>query len=180
MEPGWRRLISVDKVKIWLEGVREADFSYLYSSEYLALAAIALALCLLFLAIRQIPPRLIPAFRGETGQVRISRQALLEIVLAACEQLPEVRRPSIRLRSRKKVDIEVRIRLDGPAMLRDTASCLQSHLKESLTNNLGIERLGNISILVTGIRRGGQAHQRLPEAPPESPAPEDSAEKEKA
>lgn len=174
------------QLETWLESIRAADFGYLSEEPFLVLGAIALGLLLLLLLLRLRPPSRIKAFKGETGYVEISRHALLDLVHSACEQLPEVRKPSIKVRARRKLDLSVRIRVDGSAHLRDTASYLQSHLKDALENNLGVERLGKIQILVTGVRsvssrkvdlnqRGGE--QPKPDAgKPVAAAPKPSAE----
>lgn len=141
-----------DKLKTWYEAVCSTDFTYLGEKPFLIIGGTALALLILWLLYRLRPRRRIRAFKGETGYVEISRHALLELVHSACEQMPEVRKPSIKIRARRKLNLSVRIRVDGTAMLRDTAAHLQTHLKDSLENNLGVERLGKIEILVTGIR----------------------------
>jgi hypothetical protein len=174
------------QLETWLESIRAADFGYLSEEPFLVLGAIALGLLLLLLLLRLRPPSRIKAFKGETGYVEISRHALLDLVHSACEQLPEVRKPSIKVRARRKLDLSVRIRVDGSAHLRDTASYLQSHLKDALENNLGVERLGKIRILVTGVRsassrkvdlnqRGGE--QPKPDAgKPSAPSPKPASE----
>jgi len=152
-----------EKITDWINGIQNADFSYLAQREYLILAAIAGALILLLIIKRSLPRRRIRAFKGETGYVEISRHALLELVHSACEQMPEVRKPSIKIRAKRKLNLSVRIRVDGSVHLRDTASFLQNHLKDSLENNLGVEKLGRIEVLVTGIRAGVRPKVKGPE-----------------
>jgi uncharacterized alkaline shock family protein YloU len=142
----------LEKINEWLDRIRATDFHYLAQKEFLIIGGVALGLILLLLLKRLCPTRQIRAFTGETGYVEISRSALLEMVHSACEQLPEVRKPSIKIKAHRKLNISVRIRLDSSAHLRDTASFLQSHLKDALETNLGIENLGKIQILVTGVR----------------------------
>lgn len=172
-----------------MNAIREADFSYLSQDNYLLMGAIALGLLLILLLLRLRPPSRIRAFQGETGYVEISRHALLGLVYSACEQLPEVRKPSVKVRGRRRLNLSVRIRVDGSAHLRDTASYLQTHLKDALENNLGVEKLGRIEILVTGIRAASTPRKvDLNESPAESkapapspaPAPEPAAKKESA
>lgn len=171
----------------YLNTIREADFSYLSQDGFLLLGAIVLGLLLILLLLRLRPPSRIRAFQGETGYVEISRHALLGLVHSACEQLPEVRKPSVKVRGRRRVNLSVRIRVDGSAHLRDTASYLQTHLKDALENNLGVEKLGKIEILVTGIRAASTPRKiDLNQSPPESrtpapaPAPEPAAKNEPA
>ncbi|MEM0966914.1 MAG: hypothetical protein AAGJ81_12250 [Verrucomicrobiota bacterium] len=143
-----------EKIKIWFESIQATDFSYLSEGIYAKLGLIALGLFIILIVLRLRPVRKIRAFKGETGPVEISRHALLELVLSACEQLPEVRKPSIKIRAKRRLNLLVRIKVDGASHLRDTAAFLQSHLKDALENNLGVERLGKIRVLVTGIKKG--------------------------
>ena len=150
-----------DKTKIWLESVREANFDYLSQNEFLIMGGVALALLFILLLCRLRPARRIRAFSGETGSVEISRSALLNLVYSACEQLPEVRKPTVKIRGRRKLSLSVRIQLDASAHLRDTASYLQSHLKDALENNLGVEKLGKIEILVTGVKAASKTRSGI-------------------
>ena len=136
----------------WLDHLRSLDLGYLIDPPYSYLWFAAVGLLALYLLWRLRPPSKIRAFRGDTGYVMVSRHALLELVYSACEQLPEVRKPSVRIRSKRKLHLQVRIQVDGSSRLRDTSSYLQTHLKDALENNMGIERLGSIEVVVTGIR----------------------------
>jgi len=141
-----------EKIQNYCETFRSEDLNYLAREPYLFLGIAALGLLILWLLYRIRPRRKIKAFKGDTGAVEISKHALLELVRSACEQMPEVRKPSIRIRPRRKLNLAVRIRVDGSARLRDTASFLQNHIKDALENNLGVENLGKIEVMVTGIR----------------------------
>ena len=146
-----------------LQGV---ELGYLLEPRYLVLAGIVVVLVLLLLYLRTRPPKKIRAFRGDTGPVEVSRHALLELVHATCAELPEVRKPSVRVRDRGGLRLTVRIQVNGSAHLRDTAAQLQALLKESLESNLGVERLRAIEVLVTGIRKRGRTSADLPPSPP--------------
>ena len=151
-----------------LQGV---ELGYLLEPRYLVLAGIVVVLFLLLLYLRTRPPKKIRAFRGDTGPVEVSRHALLELVHATCAELPEIRKPSVRVRDRGGLRLTVRIQVNGSAHLRDTASQLQALLKESLESNLGVERLRAIEVLVTGIRkRGRTSADRNPPPPAEAVA----------
>tara|TARA_R100000027_G_scaffold67048_2_gene64394 strand:- start:882 stop:1724 length:843 start_codon:yes stop_codon:yes gene_type:complete len=169
----------LESLQNWFESAKGTDFQFLAQREYLIVAGIALGLIVLLLLLRMRPARRIRAFKGETGYVEISRHALLELVHSACEQLPEVRKPAIKIKARRKLNLSVRIRVDGSAHLRDTASFLQTHLKDALENNLGVEKLGKIEILVTGIRAAKRPKVDLNqrEAAEEAPAPRPVEEK---
>lgn len=136
-----------------LQGV---EFGYLLEPRYLVLAGIVVVLVFFLLYLRARQPKRIRAFRGDTGPVEVSRHALLELVHATCAELPEVRKPAVRVRARGGLHLTVRIQVNGSAHLRETAAQLQSLLKESLESNLGVERLRSIEVLVTGIRKRGK------------------------
>lgn len=142
----------LDKIEQWCASIKPEDLEYLIRQPYIIISLAALGILFLWLLYRLRPRRKIKAFKGDTGPVEISRHALLELVRSACEQLPEVRKPSIRIRPRRKLHLAIRIRVDGSARLRDTASFLQNHIKDALENNLGVENLGKIEVMVTGIR----------------------------
>ena len=153
-----------EKIKSWFTELVGTDFQFLAQREFLFIVGAALALLIILLIIRYRPGRRIRAFRGETGRVDISRHAIHELVRSACEQMPEVYKSSIKIKVRRKLSITVRIRLESKAYLRDTASFLQAHLKDSLENNLGIQKVGKIEILVTGIRNGSSPKVDLNES----------------
>jgi len=159
----------------WMQSLRSIDLSYLIDPPYSYFWVAAIGLLVIYFLFRIRPPSKIRAFRGDTGYVMVSRHALLELVYSACEQLPEVRKPSVRIRSKRKLHLQVRIQVDGSARLRDTSSFLQTHLKDALENNLGMERLGTIEVVVTGIRTTPKNRPDLNErrdiAPP-TPPPE--------
>ena len=130
-------------------------FSHLWQPAYLcaALAVILLALALYFLAGRQ--PRAILAYTTENGRLMISRAAIGELVRSACAQLDDIERPRVRLRVRgRKAHFKVFIKLKSGACLREIEATLQKHLRRELRENLGIERLGTIDIVATGIESG--------------------------
>jgi len=164
----------------WLNHLRSLDLSYLAEPPYSYLWIAATALLILYLLFRLRPPSKIRAFRGETGYVMVSRHALLELVYSACEQLPEVRKPSVRIRSKRKLHLQVRIQVDGSARLRDTSAFLQTHLKDALENNMGIERLGSIEVVVTGIRSTPKNRPDLNERREDPPLSSPSGESLKA
>jgi len=169
-----------EKITHWFDSIRATDFSYLGQNPYWTIAAIALGLLILLLLYRIRPRRRIRAFKGETGYVEISRHALLELVHSACEQMPEVRKPTIKIKPRRRLNLSVRIRVDGTVQLRDTAAFLQTHLKDALENNLGVEKLGKIEILVTGIRASSRPKTQRPGVDLNEPRREPSIPTEKA
>jgi uncharacterized alkaline shock family protein YloU len=117
----------------------------------LAIAVIVLIVVVILLRRRQ--PSSVPAFETESGTVRIARSAIVELVRSSCEQIRGVRSPRIRLKLHKDaLDVIIRIKLASDCQLASFSKTLQTHLKRSLEDNLGIRNLRQVNLIVTGFR----------------------------
>ncbi len=126
-----------------------AEPTYLYAAG----GALALALFLILLVRRQ--PQKIVAYQTENGRVMVCRSAIVELIRTSCEQLDDVAKPSVKIRVKgKTTHFDVRIQLMSGGRLRDIEQTLQTHLRQNLTENLGIENLGQINIVATGFKSG--------------------------
>ena len=144
-------------------------FSHLWQPAYLYAAAAVLLLCLALYLLVGRQPRAILAYTTENGRLLISRAAIGELVRSACAQLEDVDRPRVRLRVKgRTAHFKVFIKLKSGARLREIETTLQKHLRRELNDNLGIERLGTIDIVATGIESGPVERRD------ESPAEDDS------
>jgi hypothetical protein len=120
---------------------------------YLAAASLILACLLIFLARRQ--PKNVSAYSTPNGKVMVSRAAIVELVQTSCEQIKEVSKPQVRMKVKgNKTQFEVRVKLASGGQLRSIEETLQTHLRKALTENLGIENLGQINIVATGFKSG--------------------------
>lgn len=120
---------------------------------YAAGAVLALALFLILLVRRQ--PKKIVAYRTENGRVMVCRSAIIELIRTSCEQLNDVAKPNVKIKVKgKTTHFDVRIQLMSGGRLRDIEETLQAHLRQNLTENLGIENLGQINIVATGFKSG--------------------------
>lgn len=120
---------------------------------YAAGAIIALALFLILLVRRQ--PNKIVAYRTENGRVMVCRSAIVELIRTSCEQLDNVAKPIVKIKVKgKTTHFDVRIQLKSGGRLRDIEQTLQVHLRQNLTENLGIEHLGQINIVASGFKSG--------------------------
>ena len=141
--------------------------TYLYAGA----AVLALALFLILLVRRQ--PKKIVAYRTENGRVMVCRSAIVELIRTSCEQLDDVAKPSVKIKVKgKTTHFDVRIQLMSGGRLRDIEETLQKHLRQNLTENLGIENLGQINIVATGFKSGRiqvsspiTAKEKNPDAP---------------
>ncbi len=154
---------------------------------YISLATLALVALLILLLRRQ--PRKIVAYATEDGQVFVARSAIKELVQSSCEQLEGVSKPRTRISIKGGfAHFDVKVKLVGSCRLKDVEATLQRHMRRALTENLGIENLGQIDVTATGFKSGrveqGQVkvgRKPATDLPPVQADPEDDkpAEKEK-
>lgn len=130
-------------------------FEHLTRAEYLYIGAAVFVLAFfLFLLLRR-QPKNVTAYCTESGQVMVSRSAIVELVQTACGQIKEVSKPQVRIKAKgKKTNFEVRLKLASGGQLRAVEQALQAHLRKALSENLGIENLGRIDIVATGFKSG--------------------------
>jgi len=85
----------------------------------------------------------------------VCRSAIIELIRTSCEQLDDVAKPIVKIRVKgKTTHFDVRIQLKSGGRLRDIEQTLQLHLRQNLTENLGIENLGQINIVASGFKSG--------------------------
>lgn len=107
----------------------------------------------ILIKLRQRQPKNIVAYKTENGDVTISRAAVVELVRTSCEQISQVSKPKLKVFTKKGLThFNIRIQLISGGRLKDVEKMLQNHLRESLSNNLGIEKLGNVNIMVTSFK----------------------------
>ena len=115
--------------------------------------AILILAIILVLLIRRQPKNV--AYTTDNGSVMVSRHAIIELVQTSCEQLEDVSKPLVKIKVKGQIThFEVRIVLLSGGRLREIEQTLQTHLREALTENLGIESLGRINIVATGFKSG--------------------------
>lgn len=119
----------------------------------LSIGAAVLFLFMILLLRRQ--PKSVMAYATDSGRVMVSRAAIVELVQTSCAQLGEVSKPSVKIKVKgSTIHFEVRIKLASGGQLRSIEQTLQTHLRNALTENLGIEDLGRIDIIATGFKSG--------------------------
>lgn len=117
-------------------------------------AAVIVLVCLLILLLRRQPKQIV-AYVTENGRVMVSRSAIVELVRTTCEQLQVVSKPHVKMRIKGKTShFNIAIKLKNSGQLRQVEQALQAHLRQALTENLGIEHLGKINIIATGFKSG--------------------------
>lgn len=136
--------------------IPEGGLTFLLEPPWLYIVGLELILLLLlgFMIARLFrPPHELVAFSDGNGKVCITLNALLDIVRATCAHLPGVSRPRIRLRRHgRRTDLDIRLRLAGGARVQEVRDSLRANLNRILTENLGFDNLGQITIIVEEFR----------------------------
>lgn len=118
---------------------------------YLSIGLGVALLILIFWLLLRRQPSAIEAFDSERGHVRVSRRAITEVARRACETMNGISRCNTRIKFRRgNLVIDVRIRLVAGHSLSEVCSELEHRMHRTLQDNLGIQRLGDINIMVTG------------------------------
>ena len=122
---------------------------------YLYIGGAVLLLCLFFILYLRRQPSKVLAYATENGRVMVSRTAIVELVQTSCEQLNVVTKPRVRIKVKGRfTHLEVTIKLLSGGYLRAVEDTLQTHLRAALSQNLGIEELGQINIVADGFKSG--------------------------
>ena len=139
----------------WREAVRSIydSLQALPGTHLLLWLFISVAIIYFFLFFLRRQPKNVVAYSTENGRVTVSRSAIVELVQTSCQQLQDVSKPQVKIKSEGETShFEVSIKLMSGASLRSIEQTLQSHLRQALTENLGIENLGQINIVATGFK----------------------------
>ena len=116
---------------------------------------VLLFLLMVFILLRRRQPKNIIAYKTDNGNVTISRSAVVELVRTSCRQISQISKPRLKIYTRRGLThVTIRIQLTNSGRLKDVEEILQSHLRESLSQNLGIENLGDINVVVTSFKSG--------------------------
>jgi hypothetical protein len=129
--------------------------TFLQEPQFLVGVAYGFVLCALLVAIIALlrrPARTFEAFNNDQGKVLVSRKALQEQIQRRCEELTEVGKARATVISKGDVlSIRIRLRVRSNAKLIGISSYLQEQIDAVLRRNLGLENIGPIDIVVTGI-----------------------------
>lgn len=126
-------------------------YAHLDSPYVVGSAAAVLALLVIgYLARRQ--PRSFRAFQSEGGEVHITRKAVRELVQTCCGELGDVGSSRARVFLRRgELQVVVELRVRRTVNLKAVSAYLRQQIAQALTENLGIEKLGDIEIAVVGV-----------------------------
>lgn len=122
---------------------------------YLILGVFAFILALVVLKLLTSAfksPRLI-AYKTEKGMVQVNRGAISDLVRSICNNDSHISQLKTKIiPKRKKLNIQIRLRIESGSHLKSIEESLQSDIREALHESLGIDTIGYIDIIATGIK----------------------------
>ena len=123
--------------------------------EYALVLLVLFVVLAMAILVRKLKPKRVLAYSTESGQVMVSRAAIVELVQTSCEQIGDVFKPSVRIHTKGKfTHFNLCLKLASGGRMREIEKTLQTHLRSALTENLGIENVGRIDITATGFKSG--------------------------
>lgn len=97
-------------------------------------------------------PRLI-AYKTEKGMVQVNCGAISDLVHSICKKDSHISQLKTKIISkRKKLNIQIRLRIESGSHLKSIEESLQNEIRDALQDSLGIENIGFIDIIATGIK----------------------------
>lgn len=98
------------------------------------------------------PSRTIQAFTSEGGRVLITKRAVRELIQRCSEDLGDVGSADVKVDiKRGRLHTKVELRLRRNANLKGISGYLREQVTQALTENLGVEELGEVDIVVIGV-----------------------------
>lgn len=115
-----------------------------------AVVAIAVGILLWYALSRQ--PKTFKAFDSAGGEVHVTRKAVRELVRRCCEELGDVGSASTKIDIKNGlVHVTVHLRVRKSTNLKNVSGYLREQIGAVLSENLGVEEMGDIDIIVIGI-----------------------------
>jgi hypothetical protein len=98
------------------------------------------------------PPRVVQAFPTEGGQVLVTRRAVKELVVHCCDELSGTGSADVDISIRHgELYTRVALKLRRNANVKGVTSYLRERIVQALTENLGLDKLGDVDIVVVGV-----------------------------
>lgn len=125
---------------------------------YLTLGVVAVGILLILILLIKIltrKPKVIKAFSDSSGAVYVSIHAITDMVRAVCDHVEGISRPRVKLKEKRGVThLDLHLRLESGSRIREIRDGIRAHLHRTLKENLGIERLGNITVVISEYKSG--------------------------
>ena len=85
--------------------------------------------------------------------VQVNCGAISDLVHSICKKDSHISQLKTKIISkRKKLNIQIRLRIESGSHLKSIEETLQNEIREALRESLGIENIGFIDIIATGIK----------------------------
>jgi hypothetical protein len=98
------------------------------------------------------PPRVVQAFNTEGGEVHVTHRAVKELVEHCCDELSGNGSADVTIAIRRgELRTRVELKLRRNANVKGVTSYLRERIVQALTENLGLENLGEIDIVIVGV-----------------------------
>ncbi len=121
---------------------------YLYSCITL------ISLCLIWLLVRKLKQELIPVFSDNDGQVKITQNALHELVKNCSEEIPGIFSPSTTIfKKRSGIYLRIRILIKKNSDIKALRSSLQKSIENTLVENLNFNNYSGSDIIIKGFKQ---------------------------
>ena len=131
---------------------------YFANNPNLTLGVVAIGLLLLLLLLWKIltrKPKVIKAFSDSSGAVYVSTHAIRDMVRAVCDHEEGISRPRVKLKDKRGVThLDLHLRLESGSRIREIREGIREHLHRTLKENLGIEKLGAITVFISEYNSG--------------------------
>jgi hypothetical protein len=98
------------------------------------------------------PQRVVQAFPTEGGQVLVTRRAVKELVEHCCNELSGTGSADVDVGIRRgELWTRVELRLRRNANVKGVTAYLRERIVQALSENLGLDNLGDVDIVVVGV-----------------------------
>ena len=110
-------------------------------------------LLLFWKLIRSSQPQLVSVFTDDEGAVKITPQALRELVRKSCADLPGVHSPSTKIFIKSnQVRLLVKLEVEPGSQVKLIRSQLNQKLEQVMVENLNFSNFGGIDIVIKGFQ----------------------------
>ena len=110
-------------------------------------------LLVLWKLIRSSQPQLVSVFTDDEGAVKITPQALRELVRKSCADLPGVHSPSTKIFTKSnQVRLLVKLEVEPGYQVKQIRSQLNQKLEQVMVENLNFSNFGGIDIVIKGFQ----------------------------
>lgn len=114
---------------------------------------IVVLLLIFWKIIRSTKTQLVSVFDDDEGAVKITPQALRELVSKSCTDLPGVHSPSTKIFTKSnQVRLLVRLEVEPSCKVKQIRSQLREKLEQVMVENLNFSNFGGVDIVIKGFQ----------------------------